>query len=213
MDKTIIVFTSDHGEIMGAHGVRITQKQVPWIESAGVPLLISYPGLKGASRQIEMPLTTPDLSLSLLGLAGLEIPDSFEGRDFSKIIMGDKEDQDYGALYMSVASFASVRKEFKKEYRALKTKQYTYVKDIEGAWLLFDDIKDPYQMNNLANNPDVDAIQSRLDNKLMLTLKDISDDFNPAAYYINLWGYSVTDGGYIPYKSYDQEPQSPRKRN
>ncbi len=211
MDKTIIVFTSDHGEIMGAHGARIKQKQVPWIEAAGVPLIISYPSSKGISRQVNMPLTSPDLSASLLGLAGLEIPDSYEGENFADIIMGSKEDQDYGALYMSVSSFASVRKEFKKEYRALKTKQYTYVKGIEGAWLLYDDIADPYQMNNLVNNPDYTDIQADLETQLMSVLKDNDDEFNPADYYINLWGYSITKGGYIPYKSYDQKPQSPKR--
>lgn len=210
MKETIVVFTSDHGEIMGAQGIRIKQKQVPWNESAGVPLIISYPSKKGIqNRMINMPVTTPDISTSLLALAGLEIPESFEGEDFSEIIQGKKELLDHGSLYMSVAPFASVKKEFKKEYRALKTSQFTYVKSIEGPWLLYDDIEDPYQMNNLVSNPEYKDVLTILEKQLVGELEEIGDDFRPAEYYISKWGFNVTKSGHIPYQAYDQEPQSP----
>ena len=212
MEETIVVFTSDHGDIMGAHGVRAKQKQVPWIEAAGVPLIISYPSPKGIkNRTITMPVTTPDISTSLLDLAGLKIPDSFEGQNLGRIISGAKELKDDGALYMSVVSFASVKKDVKKEYRALKTSQYTYVKSIEGGWLLYDDLADPYQMNNLISDAEYSEILSSLDKQLMLELDEINDDFRPAQSYISEWGFTVTKGGYIPYKSYDQKPQTPKR--
>ncbi|MBT3242927.1 MAG: sulfatase [Bacteroidetes bacterium] len=212
MKNTIIVFTSDHGEIMGAHGIRIKQKQVPWNEAASVPLIISYPSSKGLeSRQIEMAVTTPDISSSLLAMAGLKIPDSFEGVDLTKVLMGSKEDSDHGALYMCVSPFAAVRKEIKKEYRAIKTSQYTYVKDIEGGWLLYDDLEDPYQMNNLISSPEYADIQSDLERRLMSELLRINDDFRPAESYISEWGFTILDRGHIGYQSYDQKPQSPKK--
>ncbi len=212
LKKTIIVFTSDHGEIMGAHGVRIKQKQVPWIESAGVPLIIHYPSSKGIeSRMVEMPVTTPDISASLLAMAGLEIPESFEGENFIQVIKGGKYHPDHGSLYMSVSSFANVKKEFKKEYRALKTAKYTYVKGIDGAWLLYDDIEDPYQMNNLVSNPEFADLQTALEKQLRSELDKIGDDFRPAASYLSEWGYSVTKSGHIPYKPHNQEPQSPKR--
>jgi len=212
LKETLLVFTSDHGEIMGAHGIRIKQKQVPWIESAGVPLIISYPYSKGIkSRTIEMPVTTPDISASLLAMVGIEIPESFEGESFIKVIKGGKDNPDHGSLYMSVSPFASVKKEFKKEYRALKTGKFTYVKGIEGAWLLFDDIEDPYQMNNLVSNPEYADIMATLDKLLMSELDKNDDDFRPAESYISEWGYSITKRGHIPYKAHDQEPQSPKR--
>jgi len=212
MDNTIIVFTSDHGDIMGAHGINVKQKQVPWTESAGVPLLISYPLLnRKKGRSFDMPLTTPDISATVLGLAGLKIPDTFEGEDFANKIMSGKDNPDHGALYMGVAPFANVRNEAKKEYRALKTGQYTYVKSIDGAWLFFDDIIDPFQMNNLVSNPEYMEIQANLDKQLMSVLKKNDDDFKPAKFYISRWGYKIHEAGHIPYKSFDQKPQSPQK--
>ncbi len=35
-----------------------------------------------------------------------------------------------------------------REYRGIVTKQFTYVRDLKGAWLLFDNVKDPFQLNN-----------------------------------------------------------------
>ena len=213
MENTIVVFTSDHGEIMGAHGMPATQKQVPYIESVSVPLLIRYPGNEGKARKIEMPLSTPDISATLLSLAGIPVPESFEGNDFSELVKGGDESRDHAALYMCVSSFARVQPQFKKEYRAIKTNHYSYVKDISGAWLLFDDKADPYQMNNLAGLAEFAEIQNHLDKQLMNELQRINDDFRPAASYLEEWGYEVQENGHIAYQQHGQEKvQSPEKK-
>ena len=121
--------------------------------------------------------------------------------------------QDNAALYMSVSSFARVQPQFKKEYRAIKTDQYSYVKDIDGVWLLFDDKADPYQMNNLAGLSEFTAIQKQMDKLLMQELQRINDDFRPAASYLEQWGYEVQENGHIAYQQHDQEKvQSPKKK-
>jgi arylsulfatase A-like enzyme len=200
MNNTIVVFTSDHGEIMGAHGIRATQKQVPFIESAGVPFLIHTPGKDEKSgRKINVPITTPDISATLLRLANIDVPESFEGEDFSDIILTGEEVTDRAALYMSVSSFARVQAEYKREYRAIKTNQYSYVKGIEGAWFLFNDLNDPYQMNNLVDNPEFADIQKQLDKQLMQELAKIGDDFRPAGSYISQWRYQIEKNGHILY--------------
>lgn len=211
MDNTIVVFTSDHGEIMGAHGMNVTQKQVPFIESVNVPFLISMPENSLKGKKIEMPVTTPDISATLLSLSGIDIPESFEGRDFSEIAAGKKKSKDQAALYMSVSSFARVQEQFKKEYRAIKTQKYTYVKGISGAWLLFDDENDPYQMNNLAGKPEFTELQKQLDEQLMSELDHINDDFRPGKSYIEEWGFEVVENGHIPYKMHNQKVQRPNK--
>ena len=74
-EKTIVVFTADHGEMMGSHGCPPTMKQQPWDEAAHVPLLVRYPAAHGRrGRAIQTPLTTPDILPTLLGLAGVAIP-------------------------------------------------------------------------------------------------------------------------------------------
>ena len=59
--NTILVFTSDHGEMLGSHGCPPIMKQVPWDESAHVPFLLRYPavhGRRGASSTRRSPRRT-----------------------------------------------------------------------------------------------------------------------------------------------------------
>ena len=79
-DNTILIFTSDHGEMLGSHDMRPFTKHVPWDESACIPFLLSYPPLTGSKgRVIETPINTPDILPTMLGLAGIPLPDTFDG--------------------------------------------------------------------------------------------------------------------------------------
>ena len=202
-ENTILIFTSDHGESMGSHGNRPTQKQVPWDESARVPFLLRYPaahGTKGAT--VKTPLTTPDILPTLLGLVGVPIPKSIEGDDLSKTVRDPKFAEDRAALYEGVAPFASLGKECatnNREYRAIRTSRYTYVRDLNGPWLLFDDDADPFQLHNLASKPETAALQKELDAKLQAELKKHGDEFRNGQYHIDLWGYKVKLGESVGY--------------
>ncbi len=213
-EETILVFTSDHGEMLGSHGIRPTQKQVPWAESARVPFLLRYPAINGKQgRTVNVPLNTPDIFPTLLGLAGVKVPATCEGEDLSGMIQDGTDKKDHAALYMAVAPFNRFE-ELRKEYRAVKTDQYTYVRGLEGPWLLFDDLEDPLQMTNLANNPEHHLLQEKMDKRLTSLLENAGDDFRPAASYIAEWGFDVDpERGHIPYKQHDQVPQTPTRSN
>jgi arylsulfatase A-like enzyme len=92
------------------------------------------------------PLNTPDILPSLLALARVTIPDTAEGEDLSRFFTGTADDEDRAALFMMVAPF--VIQDF-KAYRGIRTPRYTYVRDSDGQWLLYDNVSDPYQMQNL----------------------------------------------------------------
>ena len=81
-DNSIIVFTSDHGEMMGAHGFRPYMKHQPYSESANIPFLISYPGMDAnKGKTADAAITTPDILPSLLSLCKISVPESIEGYD------------------------------------------------------------------------------------------------------------------------------------
>lgn len=209
--NTIVVFTSDHGEMLGSQGVPPHQKQVPWSEASRVPFLLRFPAAQGGQGiAVKTPLTTPDILPTLLGLAGVPVPSSVDGKDLSELVRNPSLSSDHVALYMGVAPFSKAR-DANREYRAIRTDRYTYVRDLKGAWLLYDDEKDPYQMNNLANKPEAASLQSELDAKLQAELKKQGDEFRDGQYYIDLWGYNVRNGGSIPYKP-GSPVQSPKKR-
>ncbi len=70
-EDTIVVFTSDHGDMLGAHGGLVQKWHNAFEETVHVPLLVSGPGIEGGSA-LELPTSHVDLLPTLLGLAGLE---------------------------------------------------------------------------------------------------------------------------------------------
>ncbi|MFP4845004.1 sulfatase [Winogradskyella sp. PE311] len=187
-DNTIIVFSSDHGEMMGAHGVKPFVKQLAWDEAARVPFLISYPAIgKHKGKVVNAPLTTPDILPSLLGLTNIEIPKDIEGENLSELIKNPDPNADRAALIMNVAPFGSNFKD--PSYRAIRTKQYTYAVTPEGPSMFYDNIKDPFQQNNLLGKPQLQEIQNDLDAILQQKLQKIGDQVRPRAYYMKKWNY------------------------
>lgn len=206
---TILVFTSDHGEMMGSHGCPPFTKQVPWSEAALVPLLIRYPAAGGAARrEIRTPLNTMDILPTLLGLAGLRIPRTIQGEDLSALVREGKELPDRAALYMLVSPFHR-QPHVDREYRAIRTATHTYVRSLTGPWLLYDDERDPYQMRNLVAAPRYDELRAELDLRLRQELEKVGDDFRHRQYYIRRFGYELAPHGSISYAE-GARPQSPR---
>ena len=208
-ENTIFIFTSDHGGMLWSHGKPQQWKQVPWSESAHVPFLLRYPAMHGAAaRVVDTPLGTTDILPTLLGLAGLEVPATIEGADLSALLREDREMPDRAALYMSVSPFVGQG----DPYRAIRTRRHTYVRGLDGPWLLFDDQEDPFQLHNLIDHPDHAALAEEMDARLQAELDRIGDDFRTPAAYREQWGYDLGGRDYIPYTNEPREPQTPRRR-
>ncbi len=188
-DNSIIVFTSDHGELMGAHDFRPRSKMAAYSESSNVPFLISYPGIgNNAGKIAKAALTTPDILPSLLSLSNIDIPNTIEGYDLSGIIKSPDEDSERAALYMNIAPFGGMYNI--DEYRAIRTNKYTYVKTPQGASMLFDDENDVYQMNNLVNQPDYADVQKKLDKQMINELRRIGEEnIMEREYYFKKFSY------------------------
>ncbi|MCM8823025.1 MAG: sulfatase [Candidatus Omnitrophica bacterium] len=198
-DETILIFTSDHGDMLGSQGE--FAKQRPWDESILVPFLLRYPGLFGKKRKIfSTPFNVPHIMPTLLSLCGIKIPETVEGKDFTKALCGIEKPPEKEAILSCYCPFGQwTRKQGGREYRGLRTERYTYVRDLKGPWLFYDNEKDPYQLNNLCNNPDYEKIQSELEVLLREKLQETKDEFRPGEYYIEKWGYSVDENLTVPY--------------
>ena len=204
-ENTIVIFTSDHGEMMGSHGVAPKQKQVPWSESVRVPFLLSYPARFGNKKiEVDAPINSPDILPTLLSLARLPVPEMIEGENMATAIENPLVRKDKAALVMNVSPFAGKG----DEYRGVYTHRYAYVKNLSGPWFLFDNQQDPLQMDNLANRPGYKKLQKEMEATLQKELKKIGDKFRPRQYYIDKWGYKLAKGGEIDY-SENAEPQGP----
>jgi arylsulfatase A-like enzyme len=204
-DNTIIVFSSDHGDLMGAHGS--WNKQQPYSESIKVPFLIHYPaGLGKKGKTSDALLNTPDILPTLLGISKLPIPNTVEGHDFSAVLHGKEKDNISQTLISCVQPFGQwSRQKGGKEYRGIFTDRYTYARDLAGPWLLFDNKNDPYQMNNLLGNIKYSSIQAKLEHDLKVELLKRNDEFRPGMEYVKKWNYLVDETETVPYIKFNYE--------
>jgi arylsulfatase A-like enzyme len=162
LDKnTIVVFSSDHGETMASHVE--DPKNSPYIESFNVPFMIRYPD-KLKPHISKLLLSTPDIMPTLLTLAGLQkaIPESVEGTDLSSEIKRLKISGNAPEAVLYLRNNDGEKNADGKvisyfpEARGLKTNRYTMVISIDRKSkamkqvLMFDDLKDPYQLHNLS---------------------------------------------------------------
>lgn len=190
LDKnTIFVFTSDHGDMINSHAM--VKKQKPWEESIHVPFVLKYPKKLEGGKVLEKVFSYPDIMPTLLGLCGLEIPNSVEGLDYTGQLLGKEELDVDGALITCPVPFhqwSYLRGG--REYRGIRTERYTYAKDLNGPWLLYDNEMDPYQLNNLCNQEEYKELQADLEIKLQKILSKQEDTFLEGADYMKAWNYS-----------------------
>jgi arylsulfatase A-like enzyme len=198
-ENTIVVFTSDHGDMIGSHA--LIRKQKPYEESARVPLLFRLPSSFGISpRRVDATINTEDIMPTLLRLCGAPVPKEVEGLDFTGYLRGGEDPSGGAAVIQCASPFGEfTRAAGGREYRAVRTKRYTYVRDLKGPWLLFDNQKDPYQLENLVDRPEHAKVQAELDALLKKKLAEAHDEFRQGADYIAKWGYKVNANGTMPY--------------
>lgn len=198
-DNTIFVFTSDHGDLINSHTER--KKQRIYEESAKVPFIIKYPALLGKQgRKSDFLLNTLDILPTMLGMSSIKAPEGLDGEDISDVILGEKEDNRKAALVACIQPFGQWKRTLGgKEFRGVITKRYTYAKDLSGEWLFFDNVEDPYQLNNLVGNPSFKSVAENLEELLDKELDRLDDDFLPGASYLETWGHKVDSTGTVPY--------------
>jgi len=198
-ENTIFVFTSDHGDMLHSQGA--VKKQQPYDESILAPFLLRFPaGLGRGGRTLDTLLNTPDIMPTLLGLCGAKIPETVEGTDFSEALLAGETPEVDGALLMCPSPFGQWTRQIGgKEYRGIRTKRYTYVRDLKGAWLLYDNEKDPCQLRNLVDDAAHAGIRAELDRILDAKLEGTRDAFLTGDELLAKWGYEVDETGTVPY--------------
>lgn len=200
-EDTIVLFTADHGDMLGSQGMQ--RKQKPYDESIRVPMLMRWPkGLGDARHKVEALINTEDIMPTLLSLSGIAIPKSVEGLDFKECLHGGPDPSGGATVIQCPSPFGEwTRDRGGREYRGVRTTRYTYVRDLNGPWLLYDDETDPFQMNNLVNKPEQAKLQAELDALLSKKLKERGDEFKPGPDYLAKWDYKVDARGTMPYKN------------
>jgi len=135
-ENTLIVFTSDHGEMLGDHGM--FQKHVPYEPSLRVPLICSGPGLpQGVTNATLVELI--DVNPTLCEWAGLPRQEGIHARSLAPLLRGER------AVHREDVLSAE------GPYRLLRTTRHKYVEYDGGETELYDLERDPHELENLAS--------------------------------------------------------------
>ncbi len=183
-DNTILVFTSDHGEMFGENS-RV-YKMTFYEKAARIPLIIRWPKKIKSGRSLDACINTPDIMPTLLGMMDLPVPAEVEGLDMSELVLtGDGPEPAYafmqgmGHTYLWLDGF---------EWRAVRDKQYTYARYLkDGKELLFDNVNDPLQSANLADNQEYAEKLKELRSQMAHKMVELNDQFMTCTWYRDHW--------------------------
>jgi choline-sulfatase len=148
-ENTIILFVSDHGDMLGERGLWF--KMNFFKGSARVPLMISAP--KMPVGRIDHPVSTLDVLPTLAELAGINMDEIMPWTDGRSLVSSRADDKDIKPVRMEYAAEAS-----NAPLVALRQGQWKYIHCELDPPQLYDLDADPHELNNLAADPSFDTV-------------------------------------------------------
>jgi arylsulfatase A-like enzyme len=149
LDRTLIIFTSDHGYFYGEHCLSV-ERRLAYEEAIRIPLLIRYPPLIKPGTTFDPFVLSIDLATTLLELGGAAAPKNLHGRSLVSLLKGEAWQPRQSILieHFSDNVFPRVKN---MGYQAVRTDRWKYIHytDLTGADELYDLTADPFEMTNL----------------------------------------------------------------
>jgi arylsulfatase len=160
-ENTIVIFTSDHGETLGDHG--LLWKGCRFYESlVHVPLIFSWPGHFEAGLRSNALVELTDLVPTLLDAVGLPISPHVQGRSLQPILTGDADPEVHRDFVRSEYHDALDRR-FASHANMLRNDRYKLaVYHGQAIGELYDLENDPNEYHNLWDEPEMQAIKHTL---------------------------------------------------
>jgi arylsulfatase A-like enzyme len=174
---TIVIYTSDHGEMMGSQGYM--DKRLPWEESCNVPFMVRYPGVTPREKTSDILFSTIDIYPTLCGLAGIPIPPHCRGRDLSGAMRGEPIQPPASVFLMHISKDHATDgdENVAPLFRGIRTNRHTYAIANDGRWCLYDNQEDPFQQNNLVDEASTVDLRENLEKLILNWMKQAEDSF------------------------------------
>ena len=174
MDDTMVIFTSDHGEMLGDH--YLFRKAYPYEGSARVPLLIHAPSHMGIQegQVCDLPVCLEDIMPTVLEMAGVPIPPSVDGLSLQGVMQG-REVQWRDYLHGEHAEGYGPHQS--NHYLTDGRSKFVWYTD-EGREQFFNLDEDPSETRNLAGVPEHREEVDRWRRRLVNELKDRPEGFS-----------------------------------
>ncbi|TLS48648.1 DUF4976 domain-containing protein [Paenibacillus antri] len=175
-ENTYVIYTADHGDALGSHGGMVDKAGDLMEELMHIPLVIRGPGI-GAGTASDALVSNLDLVPTVLELAGLEAPEYMDGMSLAPRLTGGSSAwrEDFMAEHYGHFDVNAVQ-------RALYYRQYKYVVTDGADHELYDLRADPFEMNNLRDDPDFEPVLSEMRRRLfdnMQRFRDTGEEMQP----------------------------------
>lgn len=174
LENTIVIYTSDHGDEVGAHGLFL-KGVLPFEESYRIPLVISWPKVIKPGSKFTDFVTLCDFASTFYEIVGVENPPLTHGRSLLSIFRGESPKDHPHTFY---GQFLGT--EYYYTQRIVRDKKYKYVFNGFDIDELYDMEKDPYELTNLADKEEYEEVKKELIRELWKWAKKTDDIiFNP----------------------------------
>ena len=180
-EETLVVFTSEHGEMAGDHGM--LEKRALYEEASRVPLLVNVPWLQGGGVTIDGSFGQIDLVPTLLDLLGEPVPDTLEGASRVPVFRNGASlrDNDVFLQWNGVGDrdlgSPDINRMIAQPWRSAVTGDRWKLNLSPGDQCeLYDLNSDPYEMSNLYDDPDQTARVRDMAGRIQDWLDAVNDD-------------------------------------
>ena len=172
--ETAVMFSSDHGDMSGAHGGFWDKGPLMYEETYHIPLLVHCPWLENTGGQCERLVSNIDLATTVLDIAGVPPSTQQDGRSLVPLCEdpnGDWSDQ-------WVSEFNGHR--YLYAQRMLRWDRYKFVFNVGGLNELYDLANDPYEMENRISDPALASVKQECKERMIQWILDSRDTLRRA---------------------------------
>jgi arylsulfatase A-like enzyme len=155
-DQTALILVGDNGYARGEH--RWGSKKAPYEETVKVPMVVVAPaGQASAVRRAGQLVSTADVAPTIADYGGTAVPAFVEGGSMAPIVAGARPTWRADVLIEHLANGRDI-----PTYCAVRSPAWTYVVYADGFRELYDNLRDPWQLQNVASDPSYAAtVQAR----------------------------------------------------
>ena len=179
---TVVVFLSDHGDMLGQHGYYCGIKKTAYRAAMQVPFIVRYPARFPAGETVDSLIDVAvDTMPSLLELCGVPIPGAVRGVSYLPLLDGTAAETRDAVMYQSMKMLDGDISEFTPvPERGLRTGDWLYVRQPSRRKMLFDLRNDPDELENLAGDGRLGPLMDDFDARIRAHMERTGDDWNLA---------------------------------
>ncbi|MBU0478348.1 sulfatase [bacterium] len=186
-DNTVVIYTSDQGFFLGDHGWY--DKRFMYEESLRMPFILRYPKEVNPGTINDDIVVNVDFAPLFMDLAGIPIPDDFQGRSFCPLLYAEKLSDWRQAMYYRYWMHKDTSHNVYAHY-GIRTKRHKLIyyysdalgqpgafdESYEPEWELFDLLEDPHELHNVYDDPRYANVAKELKLELHRLQKEVGDE-------------------------------------